>query len=281
MTSAVIEGDVIDINHRRRNRNAVRDVALLPPSVEAKAAALAPLDPDTQVKAVSVMLTHAAIELAKATDAQSVMEWKAKAGAIEELTKQLHLSKALQLDAVEFVRRTERALGLLIREGQERGEILSKGKKSPVTGDLKKSSPTDFATPSELTGANKPGEGIYAMTDGVSDDQFAEALAEARTEGNLSRANVARKAKAKAAPTASPPQPPAPVAPVAEPKRRLTKHDSTEMLANISGMLNGIVETLPFVDPADIDYAASKAVVQNIRTSMNRIRALLKEIENV
>jgi hypothetical protein len=33
------------------------------------------------------------------------------------------------------------------------------------------------------------------MTDGVSDEQFEAALAEAKREGNLSRANVARKTR--------------------------------------------------------------------------------------
>ncbi len=275
------------MNHRRRNRNAVRDVAILPPAVDAKAEALGTLDAETQARAVSVMLTHAALELAKANDAQSVLEWKAKAGAIHELTKQLQLGKELRLNAVEFVRLTERALGIAIRQGQERGEINGIGNhdnrgnqagRSSLPTSSKKS-PSDFATPSELQGANRSGEGIYAMTDCVSDAQFAQALAEARAEGNLSRANVARKARALASaadPQSTQPEPSA----SAESKRRLTKHDSTEMLANINGMLNGIVESIPFIDQNDIDATANRAVIKNIRKSMAQISALLKGIEN-
>ena len=37
------------------------------------------------------------------------------------------------------------------------------------------------------------GAGIYAMTDGVSDADFEDAIGEAKAEGNLSRANVVRK----------------------------------------------------------------------------------------
>ena len=281
--SAVLEGDVIEMTYRRRNRNAVRDVALLPPSVEAKAAALAPFDQDTQVRAVSKMLSHAAIELGKATDAQSVREWKAKAGAIEELARELHLGKALQLDATEFVRRTERALGIAIRQGQECGEILSRGEaefrgnqfaKGDIVSSGKKS-PTDFASKDELaTGKN----GIYAITDGVTDEQFESALQAARAEGKLTRANLVRNLKlAQGGQDTN--EPPLEPQPTPEPKRRLTKHDSTEMLANISGMLNGIVEALPFIDPADIDYAANKAVITNIGAAMAKIRALLKGIK--
>lgn len=291
-SNAVIEGEIVDLTHRRRNRNVVRDVAILPPTVGDKAVALGTLDVDTQVRAVAVMLTHAATELAKATDAQSIVEWKAKAGAIQELTKQLQLSKGLQLDAAEFVRRTERALGVAIRVGQQEGTVETTADAKRRAGRKRQGSAPSYEdgagktpvntllTHTEQTGGKHREHSVFALTDGVTDVQFAEALAEARTEGNLSRANVARKARAKAALVDSAPVEPEPV-PSPEPKRRLTKHDSAEMLANISGMLNGIVETLPFVDPSDIDFSASKAVVQSIRTSMIRIRALLKEIENV
>lgn len=127
------------------------------------------------------------------------------------------------------------------------------------------------------------------MTDGVSDEQFEEAIAEAKAEENLSRANVARKAKAKAQrkepidandPLIDADVEPEPEPEPAQPKKRLTKHDSTEMLANINGMLNGIVESIPFIDPADIDATENKQVIENIRQSIGSIRKLLKGIEN-
>ncbi len=39
------------------------------------------------------------------------------------------------------------------------------------------------------------------MTDGVTDEEFAEALDEAKAEGNLSRANVVRKLRKQPGPT--------------------------------------------------------------------------------
>lgn len=109
----------------------------------------------------------------------------------------------------EFVRRAERGLGVAIREGQDRGEVIAKGKNlHPETIarlevddiDFKAPRPvTDFAPKHELSGITGEG-GIYAMTDGVSDGQFEEAITEAKSEGNLSRANVARKCKAKSKP---------------------------------------------------------------------------------
>lgn len=40
--------------------------------------------------------------------------------------------------------------------------------------------------------------GPYAMSDGVTDDEFEEALDQAKAEGNLSRANVVRRVKGEA-----------------------------------------------------------------------------------
>lgn len=128
------------------------------------------------------------------------------------------------------------------------------------------------------------------MTDNVSDAQFEEALAEAKAERNLSRANVARKAKARSAKPVIDPDDPLidadtepPPEPIPEtPKKRLTKHNSTEMLANINGMLNGIVETIPFITPSEIDISeeTNRQVVENLRESLTKLRKLLKEIQH-
>ncbi|MGV0796361.1 hypothetical protein ABQF26_05315 [Mycolicibacterium elephantis] len=63
---------------------------------------------------------------------------------------------------------------------------------------MDKSSPTDYAKRSELVGNGITDNGIYGITDGVSDEQFEEAITEARNTGNLSRANVARKCRERA-----------------------------------------------------------------------------------
>lgn len=283
--------------HRRRERNVVRSVEVLPPDVETKVGALRTLDGAAQAAAVTAMLSHSRTGLLAAIaahDLPQIVEWKAKGAAIQEIAKQVRLGKELRLDADEFVRRAERGLGVAIREGQAAGTVLGPGKKNFHAGGyaLAKTrlndelipSPMEYATASELSGANKPGEGIYGMTDGVSDEQFEDAVAEARAEGNLSRANVARKAKAKATAVidADDPMIDAEVeaAPVAKPKKRLTKHDSTEMLTNIAGMLGGVVEAIKFMDPSDIDANQARPTIENIRQSIGVVRKLLKEIEN-
>lgn len=275
--------------------SVVAEAEVLMPDVDTQVNSLRRLDdPALQTRAVTVMLSHARTGLLAAIAAQDlpqIVQYKAKAAAIHEIAKQVRLGKDMQLDAAELVRRAERGLGVAIREGQDRREIIARGtnpgnqytsEEDRITAFSKIARPTDFATADELSGGRS--DGIYAMTDGVSDAQFEEAVTEAKTEGNLSRANVARKCKAKSKPVVDANDPlidaqvaePEPT----QPKKRLTKHDSTEMLANINGMLNGIVESLPFIDPAEIDADNSKPVIHNIRHSLGAIRKLLKEIDN-
>ncbi len=282
----------------------VGEVEVLPPDVESRVVALQHLEGSERLAAVTVMLSHSRTGLLAAIAAQDlpqIVEWKAKGAAIQEITKQLRLGREMALDAAEFVRRAERGVGVAIRAGQAAGTVATphevtvqaaKAAKSPFSsrqnGDWKPPD-TDFAERGELSGNSTKGQyGIYGMTDGVTDGDFEEALTEARSEENLSRANVSRKCKAKVAVDVTDPLIDAEVEPGADQpeeaapqqKKRLTRHDSTEMLASINGMLNGIVESLPFIDPADIDAAENQAVIDNIRKSMGSIRKVLKEIVN-
>lgn len=107
-----------------------------------------------------------------------------------------------ELAASELVRRAERGIGLAIRAGQERGEIATKAEMRSYAGRVRqqignsdllnkpKPSPGDVAPGEPLT---ENGAGIYHLTDGVTDEAFEQGLAEARAEGNLSRANLVRR----------------------------------------------------------------------------------------
>ena len=54
----------------------------------------------------------------------------------------------------------------------------------------------DLAQQSDLTGN---GTGIYAMTDGVTDEEFDQALTEAKDESNLSRRRTSSRTTARRA----------------------------------------------------------------------------------
>lgn len=136
-------------------------------------------DVTVQAPAVGANLASAGIGTAKLAAVRAA-----------EFAKRLDLSKDLRLESDMQVRRWERALGAAIREGQERGEIRSNGQHASCAAV---SSPSDYAKQADLT---HPERGIYALTDGTTPEQFENALAEAREDGNVSRANVVRKLKA-------------------------------------------------------------------------------------
>ena len=116
-------------------------------------AAVEALDPQAREVAVTQMLTEARAWLAHAVEStgpQVIANFKAQMATVAEATKQLNLSKEIQLDAQEMVRRAERGVGLAIRKGQAEGTINRIGQHAyagnqheAVLPDSKKSSVTD------------------------------------------------------------------------------------------------------------------------------------------
>lgn len=160
---------------------------------------LVPVDTSSEV-AVTDYLTRARDWLSRAVDEtgpEQIAAAKAEIATAAEATKQLGLSKEIQLDAQEMVRRAEYALAKSIRKGQAEGVIATHGGgRRSTAGTPTLTSPSEFASKQELSGAGHGQPGIYALAEADEPD-FDEAIDEARAEGNLSRANVARKAREK------------------------------------------------------------------------------------
>lgn len=95
-----------------------------------------------------------------------------------------------------MVRRSERALGQAIRDGQERGEIA---RPSQAIGRVPSNGIPDrnpIPRPTDYLGASgQVTSEVYALTDDVTDAEFETALDRAQTEQNVSRANVVRKVR--------------------------------------------------------------------------------------
>lgn len=102
------------------------------------------------------------------------VEYKQKAHAITEISKQLRLGKELQLDAAEFLRRAERGLGVAIRDGQDNGTVRkhhasnAQGRLSPLSSPRPTVSPTQ-AAPSDKSrqitlNGKTPGQQITPKT---------------------------------------------------------------------------------------------------------------------
>lgn len=172
--------------------------------------ALAPIDATSEL-AVSDYLTQCRDWLAtcvEMTGPEQIAAAKAEIATAAEATKQLGLSKEIQLDAREMVRRAEYALGKALRKGQAEGTIAPHGgtngfNKQEVEGSSSSlPRPLDFGSRSEIygtQGSHGSSPGALALADEIPHDaDFDAALADAKAEGNLSRANVARKAREKA-----------------------------------------------------------------------------------
>jgi hypothetical protein len=136
-------------------------------------------------------------------DLDALVNAKGYAATLRVAVMQKQLGKDAELSATELVRRAERCIGLGIRQGQADGAIRDRGDnetiynpstglRDRVVGTIPKASPTDFASHAELS--NHAG-GIYALTDDVTDEQFEQAVEEAKIDENLSRANVVHRIK--------------------------------------------------------------------------------------
>jgi hypothetical protein len=130
---------------------------------------------------------------------EQIAEIKSQAEAVRVYTAQKQLGKDAQLAAAEIVRRAERGIGLAIRCGQQNGQIAKRGERgSRGAPGVHGGNPGDrrgdhLGSPAPFFRHGDERADAYAMADGVSETDFEDALGEAKTEGNLSRANVVRK----------------------------------------------------------------------------------------
>jgi hypothetical protein len=182
---------------------------------------LVPLDAETlpaskpmQEVAVSTYLEHAKTWLASAVEAtgpEHIAQAKAQIATAAEATKQLGLSKEIQLDAEEMVRRAEYALDRAIRQAQAAGDpsvksLASGGPRGPYErgGVIVNAHPDPKQTgmsPRALFGGNSQARSEAYQMGSASAEDFESALNEAKAEGNLSRANVVRKVRKQDGPT--------------------------------------------------------------------------------
>ena len=119
---------------------------------------------------------------------EQIVELKSQAEAIRAYTMSRQLGRDAELSASEIVRRAERGIGVAIRRGQEAGEIRKSGYRRAGSDDTRLPPDHYFAHPRERSDT-------YAITDGVTDEEFDDAVESAKSEENLSRANVLRKVR--------------------------------------------------------------------------------------
>jgi integrase len=162
------------------------------------------LHPESQAREVETLLTQARAGLGAAAvvrDISGVIAYRSQANAIQKICVELRL-KDLKFDAMELSRRADRKLGQTIRDAQQHGEVAVKGQNrhpQKICNLLPKK---------ELSG-DEGNNGVYALTDGLTDEEFEQVLTQARdgTQTGLSRTNVARLCRAVRKPEPKPEKP--------------------------------------------------------------------------
>lgn len=246
--------------------------------IESDVAALEALDPQSREIALTGILTQSRDWLVRATQAtdpaRAVSDFKAFITTVTEAAKQKKVSEEIVTEATVMVRRTERALGVAIREGQERGTISTVSSGAAVAahnrearrrGEQESSMRRFLPNANEYVPNGQATVDTYAMADDVTDAQFEEALTEAVEEGNVSRANVVRKIKGEDKPKREPNNP------------NKTAQTMERVTSSLWGLRHSLQE-ITAVDP-DLDPAQAAAWIKEFSSTsqeLNRIKNLLK-----
>lgn len=216
------------------------------------------LDP---IQHMSVVLNRAKGWLDEARSIDDVRAAKAIAVGYESVLREKELAFDAQLAATELVRRCERRIGELVREGQREGTIRRQGDQSSTT--VEKISVKEIFADTN----HKEQTDTYVMAD-VPAEGFEQAISEAREEGNLSRANVVRKVKGE--------QPKA--TDRSEWHRKRSRIDSNRILMTLAQEIDAAAQGLELMDPADLDEDLVAECVPAIRQSIGTIKRHLRRI---
>ena len=279
-----------------------------------------------QEMAVSMYLEQAKERLTEAlhrTGPETVASIKAEVATAAEATKQLGLSKEIRDDAAEMVRRAEYTLGKAIRKGQDEGTVARKGARPngisphernghPVAGHIPDPNLSSLPSPTSFVSGDQERTEIYAMSDGVTEEEFEEVLTEAREEGSVSRANIVRKVKDQqsgqtrkqradliadlAQQGYSSRQMPAKVGITEQAIKLIARDfdidihadrvigksrriDSNRVLSNVAETVETAAYSLQQIDPLDLDQEAAQEWVDSLTESIKALRKALNPIK--
>jgi hypothetical protein len=165
-----------------------------------------PAEPDANTFGVDAVEHMAGVRhramgwLAETNDIDAVRDAKATFVCYEALIRENKLAFDAKLSATECVRRCERRIGELVKLGQEVGTIRSKSHNRPRP-TVHRGTIDGRARASDYIPGGGKGYAEHRAMAGADDEQFEQAVEEAKAEGNLSRANVVRKLKGDDRPT--------------------------------------------------------------------------------
>lgn len=155
------------------------------------------------------MLDQAITALTTALDEMPINEvvnLKAKVATIQTATKELGMSKEAQELAAEAVRRSEWALRRAVNKAQAAGEVKARGADlvpGAAHGSRARPASSNLPSPKDFFSSQDEYDDANAMA-ALEAEAFEQVLEDAKAEGNLSRTNVARKAREKAGQSPAP-----------------------------------------------------------------------------
>ncbi len=224
------------------------------------------LDAGDPAEYMAVALNRAKGWLAEARSIEDVRETKAIAVGYESVIREKELAFDAQLSATEIVRRCERRIGELVRHGQRDGTIAKRGDIGGNRADDERvhhlQRPSDFFADGTQERADS-----YAMAD-APEEEFERAVDEAKSEGNLSRANVVRKVKGE--------QPKAERSEWHHKRRRI---DSNRILRSLAETLDGAAAGLDLMERGEIDQETAAEYLPSIEESLAVIRQHVRRIK--
>ena len=198
-------------------------------------------------------------------DIYQIAECKSQAEAVRVYTMSRQLGKDAQLSATEIVRRSERGIAVAIRRGQQtrviarRGDRGSRGAAGVHGGNPGDTRGDHLGSPSSFFRHGKERADSYAMTDGVSEADFEKAIAEAKAEGNLSRANLVRKIRERPGPSQGTDSPGTPVPEPAD-RSQEAAHARRDLIARLAA-----------------ERLTSRQMAARLRISYQRVRDIARE----
>lgn len=213
------------------------------------------------------MLSQAISALTTAVESMPITEVvniKAQVATIATATKELGMSKEAQELAAEAVRRAEWAVRRATKKAQEAGELsdrLTNLRNNPRNDGT---STTSLPTPRDMFASEAEYRDALVMGE-LEPSEFEEVLAEAKAEGNLSRANVARKAKGIACGTT----------------RRIARPEAEKTLNALDLYLSKAARAASSLTPDQIRRIKPKADLWTVglRESVETLQRLLTSLE--
>lgn len=275
---------------------------------------------DKSAVSVVSMLEHAKQWLATAVETTGPAEIaaaKAQIVTAETYARELHLSKDIQQDAQEMVRRAEYALGKAIRKGQAEGTVARRGDVGSDVGlsygKARSSRGDDLVRPGDLIPHTSERHAIYALA-AVDAATFEEALTEAKDEGQPTRANLVRKVSSRNAVSTVPTtrdtradliedlaaqgfssrQMPAKVGVSEETVRLIAREygieipadrsvgrtrriNSTHIVVQTASALEGLVTGIDLIDWTTVDPAEASQWVDSLTDSLKKLRRFVEQ----